>query len=272
MKRIINLCFLLACCGTVYEGKAQTIVSDTNKNIKPIAPVKKVVVKKPKPIRTEFSGGIRLNTDGFGIFVDKGWVKSEEKMRDYFYDLKFVQVELEEKKHPKEIKRNNTSAIADEKSRPFIFGKLNNFYALKIGYGMRKMIAGKPEHGTVSIHWVYLGGLSVGMAKPYYYNIAGGAPIKFTDSTRDIFLRSPQTIEGSAGFAKGLNELKIIPGIHAKTGLHFDFATSNTTVLSMETGVNAELYMKNIELMALQKAVPYFVNIYASFQFGKRWQ
>jgi hypothetical protein len=70
---------------------------------------------------------------------------------------------------------------------------------------------------------------------------------------------------------KGLNEIQFIPGLHAKTALHFDFAASKKTKLAVETGVNAEYYTKNVELMANQKAVPYLVDVYLSFQFGGRW-
>jgi hypothetical protein len=41
---------------------------------------------------------------------------------------------------------------------------------------------------------------------------------------------------------------------------------------AIEAGVNFEMYSKKIALMAEQEAHPYFVNIYASIQFGKRKQ
>jgi hypothetical protein len=69
-----------------------------------------------------------------------------------------------------------------------------------------------------------------------------------------------------------LGETKVIPGIHVKTALHFDFARAKNKKIAVETGINVELYTKKIEMMAFQNPVPYFVNIYASFQFGKRWQ
>ena len=75
---------------------------------------------------------------------------------------------------------------------------------------------------------------------------------------------------GSSGWTKGLNETKIVPGIHAKTGLHFDFAASVKTKLAIEVGVAGELYTKKIELMATQDAYPYLLNAYVNLQFGKR--
>jgi hypothetical protein len=231
-----------------------------------VFPVKK---KKPKPITKEMSVGLRFNTDGWSLFVDRGKVKNVERNSDYFYNIRLWQVELEEKKHPQEIRRSNTPPSRPDQAKPFIYGKVNNFFALKVGYGGRKMIAGKPDPGTVAIHWVYVGGISIGMEKPYYVD-AGGVPVKYTDTTKEIFL-SQNAITGSSGFTQGIGETKIVPGAHFKSGLHFDFASSKTTKMAIETGLNAEIYSRAIQIMANQKDVPYFLNVYASFQIGKRW-
>jgi hypothetical protein len=243
---------------------------------------RKPVAKRPKPITSEFSGGFRLNTDGWSLFVDKGYVRSEEsKLRDQFYNIRLAQIELSEHKDPKETRRSvtdQTPSGGSQKSKPFIFGKINNFYALKAGYGIRKMIAGKPEPGTVSIHWVLVGGLSLGMEKPYYldgyvpqdnFGTLVPATFKYTDSTRESFL-TEQYIRGSAGFTKGLGEIQFVPGIHAKTALHFDFAANRKTVLAIETGASLEYYTRGIVIMANQDVKPVFLNLFASLQFGRR--
>ncbi|RYE09292.1 MAG: hypothetical protein EOP51_33365 [Sphingobacteriales bacterium] len=281
MRSVFGLAsFGLVClfCSTVGSNslRAQTINNAPLPGEKPttmlVTPAKQ---KKPKPIRGEFSGGFRLTSNGWGIFVDKGWVKSDDKLRDYFYNTKVLQIELSEKKNPKEIKRNNSlNGLDNRDTKPFIYGKINSFYAFKLGYGMRKMIAGKPENKTVSVHWVYLGGLTLGLQKPYYletYNLDNGTieSIKYSKENESRFLG--QLIVGSSGFAKGLNELQMIPGVHAKTALHFDFAASKKSKLALETGINAEYYSKKIELMAYQDAKPYFVDVYVSLQFGGRW-
>ena len=256
--------------GTV---SAQTVSSGT---------AKKPVVKKPPPLSKEFSAGFRLNTDGWSIFVDKGKIRSQEtKLHDQLFDVRLWQLELTEHKHPKESKgsvTDQTSSGGTEKTKPFVYGKVNNFYALKVGYGLRKMIAGKPEPGNVSIHWVILGGLSLGMEKPYYldgyipqdnFGTLVPATFKYSDSTKESFLNQ-QYIRGSAGFTKGLNEIQFVPGLHFKTALHFDFAANKKTVLAVETGLNAEYYSREIMIMANQDKRSLLANLYASFQFGRR--
>jgi hypothetical protein len=237
---------------------------------------------KPKPvkikqIRKELSFGIRLNTDGYSLFCDLGKVKAEdEKKSDMFHNVRIWQFEIEEKKDPRESKSSNVQPGAPATTAtpsPYVYGKINNFYAVKIGLGIRRMIAGKPDPGSVSIHWVILGGVCAGLLKPYYVNSLYNGEvqaIKYSTQTANAFL-DPNSITGSAGFGKGLGEIQFVPGIHLKTALHFDFASNRKTVLAVETGINAEAYTQGIQFLALQNSKSILFNLYASFQFGKRW-
>lgn len=278
---------LLTCCFiTINDVTAQTFIPDTATNktsgsFKPAVTLTPLIKpKKPKPIAKEWSVGGRLSTGGWSAFVDLGKVLGEDtKNSDRFYDIRLIQIEVSEHKHVKETKTTNEYLrTADDKPKSFIFGKINNFYSLKGGYGYRRLIAGKPEPGTISIHWVYLGGIAVGFQKPYYLDAyvpqdnpgtLAKESIKYSDETKQPFL-TKQYIIGGSGWSKGWDDLKIIPGIHGKTGLHFDFASKKNTLIALETGVNAEMYLSKVELMANQKATPLLLNGYISLQFGKR--
>jgi hypothetical protein len=285
LRKVFRLAMFLLCIGNFPAVFGQTYSSRMRVDtfIKPQITTSKTIAlkgKKPKPVTNEFSGGIRLTTDGWGLFLERGYMKTEEeKTIEKFHNLRIFTVDFSEHKHPKERKQTYTNSIATDKPKAVIFGKVNNFYSLKLGYGYRRMIAGKPEPGTVSIHWVYSGGLSVGLLKPYYIDayVSQDNPkvfvkknIKYSDETREFFL-DPKYIVGSAGWTKGIDETKILPGIHARTGLHFDFGKQLKTKWAIETGVSAELYTQKIELMADQKAYPYTFSGYLTVQFGKRW-
>lgn len=270
---------LLSAVLAVSGGYAQTpVVSSSPDTSSRKTTVRKPAVKKPKPIANEFSMGLRLNTNGWSLFAERGLVQSEEtKYRDQFHNVNLIYLELSEQKHPKETR--STINGDPQRTRPFVFGKVSNFYKLKAGVARRKMIAGKPESGTVSVHWVYGGGVAAGFLKPYYIEALVADPssgryaqetIRYSDETQGTFL-SEGFILGATGFAKGLGEMKFVPGITAKTGLHFDFAQRKRTKLAVEVGMNGELYTKRVEIMANQKAQPYTLNIYASIQAGKRW-
>jgi hypothetical protein len=235
--------------------------------------VKPPKVKGPRALRGELSGGVRLNSDGYGIFVDKGWIKGGDEFgqnnRDKLFHVRLLQFELIERKHPKEVRSSSVDGAAFQPNS-YILGKINNFYAFKIGYGRRQMIAGKPDPGTFSIHWVYLGGFSAGLIKPYYLNLYSSGETKYSDSIARFFI-SPNNIESKASFTKGLNEIKFVPGLHFKTGLHVDFATGRKSLMALELGVNGEYYTSKIEQMVGQDPKALFLNFYASLQFGKRW-
>jgi len=170
--------------------------------------------------------------------------------------------------NPTEIKTTSTDGTG---SNSYVYGKINNFYSLKLGWGFRRLIAGKPDPGTVSIHWVNTGGVALGLLKPYYLNVfSDPSAIEYKDPNKVDFLNQP-LIEGSAGFSKGLSQLTFIPGFHFKSALHFDFSNNRKMALAVETGLNVEYYTSPIALMADQPAVPYFCDLFVAIQFGKRW-
>jgi hypothetical protein len=236
--------------------------------------VKPAKIKGPAPLRGELSGGFRLNSDGYAVFVDKGWLRGGEQFgqnnADRFYHVRLLQVELSERKHPKEMRSNGGLGAIGMQSSSYILGKINNFYTLRIGYGRRQMIAGKPDPGAISVHWVYLGGFSAGLVKPYYLKLHSLGETKYADSIARYFI-APGNIVGRSGFNKGLNEIKFVPGAYVKSGLHFDFASRRKGLIALEVGASAEFYTQKIEQMVAQDPKSLFFNFYASLQIGKRW-
>lgn len=242
-------------------------------------------IYKPKPIRPftqETIYGFKIGTDGWGGMYEKGKsVYENVKTSDKYYHVRFYQFELQEHKHPKEHRENYPNPyIWNAPTKPYVYGKVNNFYALKIGYGNRKMIAGKPESGTVSVHWSYAGGISLGLLKPYYLDVQipldtfmfgarDNKSIKYSEENKKYFL-SQDVIVGHSSWAKGLEETTLIPGLQLKTALHFDFAVSKEMTSAIEVGICFEYYSKPIKIMALQDDKDYFISSYLAIQFGKR--
>jgi hypothetical protein len=227
--------------------------------------------KGPKPITGEASFGYRLHTNGWSTYVDLGKVKStNSKQADMFYNVTYLQLEFSEKKSNKQEKL--TSEVNNGNGNPkYIYGKINNFYALKLGIGYRKMLAGKPDPGSVSIHWSNVISGSLGMQKPYYLNVYSDPnAIKYDEDSKTMFL-AKSFITGSAGFGTGLSEIKMIPGGHFKSMLHFDFAANRKKVVGVETGISIDYYAEPVVLMVNQESKPYFIDLFMAFQFGKRW-
>lgn len=262
----IALTFLLSAAFVQAYAQGATTLSTTAK-----ATAQRIAPKGPPPIKNEISFGYRLATDGWGIYTDYGMVRSKNaKVADMFNEAHIIQLEIAEKKHPQQEKLTVQDVNGSVLGK-YIYGKINNFYGIKLGYGYSKLIAGKPDPGSVSIHWTNLIGGCLGMLKPYYLEVTTDpTTIRYTEDNRPYFLNQNNIIR-SAGFSKGFGELKMVPGGQFKSMLHFDFAPTRNTVSAIETGISVEYYAEPIPLMYDKKANAYFFNAFVSFQFGKRW-
>ena len=236
----------------------------------------------------EFTVDIKLHTNGFALGVNVGRLKS-------FYRTRYFNIELGEIKHPKEFRQSidfqvpNTSKV----SRAFIYGKENNFLVLRGGLGEKRYLTEKDKRRGLAVGISYEAGPSLGILKPYYleliYRLDGGSEDpnqdyeirseKFSDANAEQFLaiNSINTIYGSSGFTKGLSELSLIPGIHAKCAVHFDWGAFDEFVKAIEAGVMIDVFPRRVpimvesDLVTSSKNKPFFINLYLNLQLGKRW-
>ena len=207
--------------------------------------------------------GAKLNTDGYGIFYEHGKYKTITNTNLWW-------IELGERKDPKESRSVTGDGAGFQIGNPFVFGKINNFYYLKLGFGQQFLIGGKDVKNGVAVSAIYGGGISAGFLKPYYVDgqDSSGAlqQVKYSPETANIFL-SP--ISG-VSFTKGFNELSFVPGVHARLALRFDYGHFNDLLSAIETGVNAAYYSKNIDMMYNEPGKKFFFNAYVAIVFGKR--
>lgn len=212
--------------------------------------------------------GIKFNTDGWGLFYEKGKYKTLTKTN-------LMWVEFGERKSNKEervptLSANQGFIIVSS----YIYGKQNNFYQLKLGFGQQKLIGGKGNKNGVAVSAIYGGGLTAGLLKPYYIEIqnpTNGArqSIRYTTETAKLFL-DPTVILGRGSLGKGFNEMQIVPGAHVRTALRFDYGRYNEVLSAIEVGLNVEFYSKKIPILLLNKENNFFFNAYAAITFGKR--
>lgn len=210
--------------------------------------------------------GVKLNTDGYGMFLEMGRMKTSRKSN-------LFSLEIGERKHPKEEKVPPVQGTYF--TNPFVYGKINNFYYAKLGYAQQKLIGNKGNKNGVAISAIYGGGLSAGLLKPYYLKVAdvqtnAVRDVKYNNTNDSVFLDNVPYIQGASGFSKGFGEMKLTPGIFAKTALRFDYGRYNELVSAMEVGLNIEFYTKKMPVMLLQQQKQLFFNAYASIEFGRR--
>ena len=210
--------------------------------------------------------GLQGRSNGYGVFYELGRMKTP--LRSNIYRLDITEI-----KHPKENKFQNLSNPFLFLSNPYVYGKVNNFYQVTLGFGQQRMLGQKGNKNGVSVSAVYNGGLSAGLLKPYFLQVEDPTTnklkyIKYSSADSALFLS--QNIMGAGGFWRGWDQLKFQPGIFAKTSLRFDYGRFNEVVSALELGLSVEYYTKKITIMALQKDKPFFFQGYVSILFGRR--
>ncbi len=210
--------------------------------------------------RSENSGSLLLNSNGWGINFRIG--KRLDGYKKRLIDFDFVGI-----KHPKEQKIHHPSH--DEK---FVFGKLNSFFTLKTGYGYQKEIFSKFDKGGIAIKYFYLGGLSLGLLKPVYYEIydnSNGDQVVNIQKFDPSSIHTVFDIYGQASFFDGLNETKIIPGGFLKFGFSFEYGKNDDIINAIEVGTVLEIFADDIQIMALNDPNQIFISLFIAYRYGK---
>ena len=225
--------------------------------------------------KNEWSLGVKLHSNGFGANFERVWIKSIWKRNvlqtNFFYLKDFKE------------KRTKTPYAQVYNAPGYFYGKQNNFWNINLLYGQKKVLGEKAEKNGVRVSMFYLGGITLGILKPYGLAIvtndfseAPETEVFFYDEDQaeiflDPFFNANTRIYGAAGMRYGFNKIKPIPGVHAKFGFNFDWAGREYIVKSIELGVQLDVYYKKLPIMISDRNKPYILNVYLAFQLGKRW-
>lgn len=210
--------------------------------------------------KKSFVFGAKLTTDGYGIFFELGKASSVKKGMLY-------QLEISERKHSKEEK----SSSYYSNSAPYIYGKENFFYPVKLGIQQQILLGNKSNKNGVSITGNYGGGISAGLLRPYYLQVQQGNGInyiKYNSADSSDFLNN--TIYGGPSFAKGWSDMTVVPGVYGKAAVRFDYGSYNEVISAIEVGLTGELYSKKIPQLVYNKQKQFFFGGYVAILFGKR--
>jgi hypothetical protein len=212
--------------------------------------------------QTVFGG--KLTSDGYGGFIEIGRAKSVRKAMLY-------QLEITEKKHSKEEKQAHQ--VFGGATRPFIFGKINYFYPIKLGVQMQYLLGNKGNKNGVSVSGNIGGGATLGLLRPYLYDDAKDgerAWIGYESADSAYYLDGPEY--GGPQFGTGWSKLKVTPGLYVKPAVRFDYGRFNELVNAIEVGLIGEFYSKKVPQMIYQKQRQFFFSAYVALMFGKRKQ
>ncbi len=210
--------------------------------------------------------GIQVSNMGYGAFYEYGQVKSQRKTNIFRLDITEI-------KDRKEDKVQNTANGFIFFGNPYIYGKINNFYQAKLGFGQQLVLGQKGNKNGVSVTGIYSGGLSLGLLRPYYLQVIDPMTnqekfIKYSSADSALFLGN--TILGGGGLNRGWNEIEFRPGVFARAALRFDYGRFNETVSGIELGLTGEYFTQKIPIMAGPNDRNFFFQGYISLLFGRR--
>lgn len=217
--------------------------------------------------KNESSLGISLNSDGFGINYRYGKRINAFKKWLFETDISIV-------KHPKEIKIYNPNFDSQKR---FIFGKLNEAVALKVGFGRQQEVFSKFDKGSIAIRYFYTVGGTILLLKPVYYEMVDSTYINHSLNTITYYigthkfnasLHKSADVIGKAPFKTGMNEITVIPGLYTKIGASFEFSKNDTLIRALEAGVCIEAYATKVPIMAIENNRQIFLSIFISYRWG----
>jgi len=214
--------------------------------------------------------GVVLHNLGLGIQYRTG-------KRINYFKTRMWEFELVSMKSYKQVKVLNPYFT---NSRRYVYGKLNDAFFLRGGIVWKKLLNRKANWSDrgVELRWMYGGGFSLGIAKPYYlyvlyfYDTGDGYFTYEIETERfDPSAQSWDDIYGRAPFTVGLTEITLHPGIYLKTGLNFEFGRQSTKIRALEVGGTIDISPMGLSIMSGSKDQIFFPTLYLSFTFGKRF-
>ena len=223
--------------------------------------------------KNEFSVEGKLHTGGMTLGFNRCKIVKYYKTNFYHFDIGYLKSQKE--------KKGNLVSTSLNLYNNYIYGKQNYFFPIRFGKGIRVYLSEKEASRGVAVGYSIEGGLTLGIAKPYYLwiktsnseNLAILTEVKYREETRDIFL-DQNLIYDKVSFWHGLYESKIYTGAHINAALHFGLKAYEKPVYAIETGVMIDAFTRRIPIMVETENFKnnfLFVNVFANIHFGKRW-
>lgn len=207
-------------------------------------------------IRNEYSLAGLLYSNGWGLELVYGKMKNIKKKSLYSFDFAVVY-------DPKEIKISNPSS---SKYSRFVYGKTHSLINIRVCYGNQRRFYQKMDKGGIEVRGYYRIGAVIGFLKPIYYEIGSERDLEKFSSGAHV---SALEIYGKANYFKGFSEMSVVPGLHLKGALSFEFGKKDRIINAIEGGVSVDVFPKEMELMANEYNDFYFLSVFLCGRIGK---
>lgn len=225
--------------------------------------------------RKQSAYGIKLNTDGMSFYYEHGKYKTMNRTNLWWFEFGEKKSQKQDKQTPQPSPPINSSGITlVSVGNNFVYGKVNNFYPIKIGLGRQYLIGSKGSTNGIAITAAYGGGVTFGIVKPYFVQVYDStspnllADLRYNKNPNEFL--DPSNIYGASSFSTGIPHITVIPGLHFRGSLRFDYGRFRETLSALEIGFNAEYYSKKITIMANNPSTNLFADAYVALVFGRR--
>lgn len=231
--------------------------------------------------RKEFVFGVNFNNQGGllgGVSVRSSRVLEDQLLQ--FWSLEGVML-----KNAKED-RKGTSVGGS-----YVDRKTNYAFVLRPSVGMQRVLFRKAADAGVQVNGLVSIGPSIGLLMPYYINYdvtlarSGNATTPPNLSTDDIVNEQYDPFKHTADWAildhgplfSGIGQTRVVPGVHLRAGLSFEYGRYRDAVTGAEVGFLLEGFTKRLfilspgnlsEVDALNRQ--FFPSVYLTLYFGHR--
>lgn len=207
--------------------------------------------------RNEKSAGVSLNTNGWGFDYRYGTYIKAKNTRIFYFNFNVI-------KDEKEVKQSNLYFTASNK---YVYGKLNNCFDLRFGYGFQNQIFTKKDEGSIEIRISAVAGPALAFLKPIYYKINSFDTAIIVEKFKSS--HQPGLILGKDTFVKGLSETKINPGAFINFSVGFEHGRKSTQLRSLEVGATVAVYLQKMEILENSQSSHFSFSLYATYRIGK---
>lgn len=208
----------------------------------------------------EFIWGVTKATNSGligGVMARFGSSLGKEK---YFQNFGLELVNI---KHPQEQRQFTTTGT-------FIWGKTNYLFSVRLQYGREMVFFKKAPQQGVQVSGILSGGPSIGLEAPYYIKYGSNynsiETVQFDPNSHNNY----DNIRGTGSVFQSIGHAKIVPGLHAKSSLAFEFGTFRSNVMGLETGFMFEAFSRKIDILSNQNSQQFFPNAFVTLYYGSR--
>ena len=261
--------------GLLVAGLLATAAAQAQAPVRP-APVLDAPSDEPS-YRKEFVYGINFNNQGGllgGVSIRASRVLDDRLLR--FWSLEGVML-----KNTKEERINTVVGGT------YIDRKTNYGFVLRPSVGIQRVLFRKAPDAGVQVNGLLSVGPSIGLLMPYYisYDRTALKTRVINVSTDDIVNEQYDPIKHADTGAildhgplfSGIGQTQVVPGVHLRGGVSFEYGRYRDAVTGLEVGFLVEAFTKRMVILSPYTAAEgdplnrqFFPSVYLTLYFGHR--